>query len=146
MFCETTNLLNSLAQTTVTNVISKFVAFKILIQVQDYYNRSRANFRIRSAVSSYPLVIVVDIQKVLGQAKAEASSRRSSQRDAHYQSFLADLEANRNAPKSKKRDKQRRALIIVMYYVYKLLRAFYTTIYFYFFPLFVIAIPFVRMI
>lgn len=61
MFCEVTNLFNSLSQSTVTGVISKFVAFKILIQVQDYYNRSRANFRIRGAVSSYPLVVVTDM-------------------------------------------------------------------------------------
>lgn len=33
--------------------------------------------------------------------------------------------------------------MIIMYYVYKLLRTFYTTIYFYFFPLFVIIIPFI---
>lgn len=31
IFCELTNLFNSLSQTTVTDVISKFVAFKILI-------------------------------------------------------------------------------------------------------------------
>lgn len=69
IFCEMTNLLYSLTQSSVTGVISKFVAFKILIQVQDYYNRSRANFRIRNAVNSFPLVIVTDIDHVLGRAK-----------------------------------------------------------------------------
>lgn len=69
ILCEMTNLFYCLSQDTVTNVISKFVAFKILIQMQDYFTRSRANFRIKSAVAANPLVIVTDFDKVVGLIK-----------------------------------------------------------------------------
>ena len=60
------NIFNSLSQTSVTTLLSKFVAFKILIQMQDYYSRSRANFNIRNAVAKNPLVIITDIDRVVG--------------------------------------------------------------------------------
>lgn len=46
VICAVTNVAQSLKQTNVINVISKFVAFKLLIQIQDYYLRSRSNFSI----------------------------------------------------------------------------------------------------
>lgn len=77
ILCELTNLFNSLSQKTVTNVISKFVAFKILIQMQDYYTRSRANFRIKSAVAT-PLIIVTDTDRVIGLAESSESNSHST--------------------------------------------------------------------
>ena len=145
IFCEITNLLYSLTQKDVTGVISKFVAFKILIQVQDYYNRSRANFRIRNAVNSYPLVIVTDIDKVLGLAKKSKSRNKDKDGvDPNIHSFLEDLDGLSSSMHKRrtKQNKNKRAMMIIMYYVYKLLRTFYTTIYFYFFPLGVVMIPF----
>ena len=82
ILAEMTNILNSLSQTTVTGVLGKFVAFKILIQMQDYYTRSRANFRIKGAVSSKPLVIITDIDRVIGVAKD--NDDRSSIRNQQY--------------------------------------------------------------
>lgn len=84
IFCEVTNLFYSLSQTTVTSVISKFVAFKILIQVQDYYNRSRANFRIRGAVQSYPLVIVTDVEQVLERTKSGITGNIINTKSVNY--------------------------------------------------------------
>lgn len=92
IFCEMTNLLYSLTQKDVTGVISKFVAFKILIQVQDYYNRSRANFRIRGAVNSYPLVIVSDINHVLGLANDKKNDDERADRMSQYKMFFDDLD------------------------------------------------------
>lgn len=50
MLCEVTNILQSLSQKDVESVISKFVTFKLLIQIQDYYMRQRARFEIKNAV------------------------------------------------------------------------------------------------
>lgn len=69
ILCEVTNTLYSLSKNTVSDVISKFVAFKILIQVQDYYNRQRANFSIRKEVTASPLVIIEDMTKIFGKKK-----------------------------------------------------------------------------
>lgn len=62
-FASTTNLLMALTQKSVINVITKFVGFKILIQIQDYYMRSRDQFKIKKAVSN-DLVVTIDETKV----------------------------------------------------------------------------------
>jgi len=62
--CEFTNLVYILDQKSVEDVIRHFVAFKILIQMQDYYMRMRSNFRIKNAVSQHPLVVKVDLKKI----------------------------------------------------------------------------------
>lgn len=62
-FASTTNLLMALSQKNVINVITKFVGFKILIQIQDYYLRSRDQFKIKKAVSN-DLLVVIDENKV----------------------------------------------------------------------------------
>ena len=65
--CEITNLMFLRAQPDLEYVIQKFVGFKILIQMQDYYMRQRANFRIKNAIDLNPLVIKTDINKVFRQ-------------------------------------------------------------------------------
>ena len=62
-FASTTNLLMALAQKNVISVITKFVGFKILIQIQDYYLRSRDQFKIKKAVSN-DLEVVINKDKV----------------------------------------------------------------------------------
>lgn len=42
--------------------------------MQDYYTRSRANFRIKGAVAANPLVIVTDIDRVLGLVEENEES------------------------------------------------------------------------
>ena len=106
-YCEFANLFQSLSFSSVDKIIGKFVGFKVLIQVHDYYNRSRANFRIRDAVSKFPLVIKEDQNNL----------------------FFNSMDGPRNG-----KAKKDRACIIIMIYVYKSLRLFYTSIYFYFFP------------
>ena len=64
--CEFVNILNALHQDSLTEVITRFIAFKVLITVQDYYLRSRANFKVKAAVLSDPLVIVTDERKIYG--------------------------------------------------------------------------------
>ena len=62
-FASSTNLLMALTQKSVMNVVTKFVGFKILIQIQDYYLRSRDQFKIKGAVSN-DLVVIIDDTKV----------------------------------------------------------------------------------
>ena len=87
-------------------VLSKFVAFKLLIQIQDYYLRSRSNFIIKRALSE-PLIIKTDINRL----------------------------------KEYTGDKKNKIIFNIMYYTFKVVRAAYTSIYFYFFPLFVCFVP-----
>lgn len=76
--CEVTNTFYALSRKDVADVISKFVAFKILIQVQDYYNRQRANFSIRKEVAASPLIIIEDPSKIFGKKKKSKASSASS--------------------------------------------------------------------
>ena len=62
-FAASTNLASSLNQRSAIDVVQKFVGFKILIQVQDYYMRSRDQFKIKKAVSN-DLVVVKDKSKI----------------------------------------------------------------------------------
>ena len=145
--CELTNLFKSLSQTKITDVISKFVAFRILVQTPEYYTRSRANFRIKGAVRANPLVIVTDSDRVLAlsdQQSADSNSLRNSQ----YETLLlnASQKTRESVEKGIGRQKNRRCLILTMFYIYKFLRTFYTTIYFYFFPLLAIMVPFIYII
>ena len=78
------------------SVISKFVGFKLLIQIQDYYLKSRANFPVKDSVKSDPLIIIANKKNV-------------------KHPFLLHF--------------------------YKFVRALYTSVYFYFFPLCVITLP-----
>mmetsp|Transcript_31453 Transcript_31453/g.48113 ORF Transcript_31453/g.48113 Transcript_31453/m.48113 type:complete len:183 (-) Transcript_31453:204-752(-) len=51
ILCAATNMMQSLTLTKPQDVIAKFVGFKLLIQVQDYYMRQRANFEVKKAVN-----------------------------------------------------------------------------------------------
>jgi hypothetical protein len=42
--CEVTNAISLLHQPNITEVIARFVCFKIMIQINDYYLRQRSNF------------------------------------------------------------------------------------------------------
>ena len=64
MFCSVTNMYQTLQQSTVVAVIQKFVGFKILIQIQDYYLKSRSNFEIKRVVTKQPLKIKPDPKNV----------------------------------------------------------------------------------
>lgn len=52
-----TNSYNTMTQNSVIKVITKFVGFKLLIQIQDYYLKSRPNFKIKDIVAREPLVM-----------------------------------------------------------------------------------------
>mmetsp|Transcript_9819 Transcript_9819/g.16534 ORF Transcript_9819/g.16534 Transcript_9819/m.16534 type:complete len:197 (-) Transcript_9819:20-610(-) len=107
VLCAITNMVFSLAQTNVVSVIQKFVAYKVLIQIIDYYTRSRANFEIKGSVVRNPVKINNDDRELLN-SKISISIR-------------------------------------IMYYMYKVLRSMFTSIYFYFFPLFVVYLPMQRL-
>lgn len=72
-FCGVTNLIYSLTLNDVNTVIAKFVAFKILVQLQDYYLRQRSSFEIRQAVLQNPLIIKADQRKVYGSLQKDKS-------------------------------------------------------------------------
>lgn len=88
----------------ITSAISRFVNFKLLMQVQDYYMRQRANFEIKNAVSKDPLVFSTDPPKQIG------------------------------------------CLNKSLKYFYKFVRMIYHAVYFYFFPLFILVVPFCHLI
>lgn len=111
--CEITNAIATLSQKTVSGVISKFVAFKMMIQIQDYYLRQRHNFPVKAAVGD-PLVINTNRERIFG-AKGSAFDEELSP--------PASLEVR------------------VMYYIHRVIRGFHTSIYFYFLPLFYLGIP-----
>jgi hypothetical protein len=85
--------------------------------------RSRANFRIKAAVSSHPLLINADIQKIFPSSK---SNRK--------QQVRADANNVSNGT------------LKCYYYIYKTYRFFYTSMYFYWFPFTVILLPFYALI
>jgi len=64
--CQFSNMIGALTAKTVPDVLSKFVAFKLLINVQDYYKRSRANFKVAKAVGN-PMIIREDNSKRYGK-------------------------------------------------------------------------------
>ena len=111
--------------------------------MQDYYTRSRANFRIKGAVAANPLVIVTDIDRVLGLV--EENEESLDERNNHFQQLISDMAIIKSdsLKKRKNKYKRKRFIIKMMFYIYKFLRTLFTTIYFYFFPLFVIVIPFI---
>ena len=108
---EFVNIINALHENTLTEVMTKFIAFKILIVVQDFYLRSRANFKVKAAVAEEPLVIITDMRKINGPFD----------------------ENSKNKPPQ--------IPIKTLFYIYKLLRMFYTCFYFYFMHFLVIAVP-----
>ena len=65
VLCAVTNGLKSLSYTKMDEIVSKFVAFKILIQIADFYNRARHNVPVKDAARS-PLNIIVDPRKIYG--------------------------------------------------------------------------------
>ena len=73
VLCEVTNVMYLLTQNSVSDVISKFVAFKVLIQVNTFYNAQRINFSIKKEIAASPLVIIEDNRKIFGK-KADKSS------------------------------------------------------------------------
>lgn len=63
---ELNNLLNSLVQTTIKGVLSQFVAYNVLILIQDFYMKARKSFPVKAAVAE-PILIVGDLKKVFGK-------------------------------------------------------------------------------
>jgi hypothetical protein len=124
--CEFVNILNALHQTTLTDVITRFIAFKVLITVQDFYLRSRANFKVKMAVVNDPLVIITDERKIYGPFTDDPNST------------LTDDQKKFN-PRTK-------INIKVYYFLYKAQRLFYTCFYFYFMHFLVIAVPIYRLL
>ena len=119
--CQVANLLQTLTQETAENVIKKFVAFSLLIQCIDYYYRSRSNFlRIKSCVSNIPLVVNSNPDKLFGR----------------------DLTSSTGSVNEEYIKGKNRLTIRILYRIYKILNLFYSTFYFYFFPLTVLIIPF----
>lgn len=90
ILCEVTNTLYSLSKSTVSDVIAKFVAFKILIQVQDYYTRQRANFSIKKEVGASPLVIIEDMSKVFGKKKSKKQNANKDVGDDKKEKLIED--------------------------------------------------------
>lgn len=83
ILCEYTNALCTMSQTSVTGVISKFVGFKVMIQIQDYYLRQRNNFRVKQAVSE-PLKINSCESRIYGSKAFEKKGRNSSSEDLSH--------------------------------------------------------------
>ena len=114
-------MLQTLTQETAENVIKKFVAFSLLISCIDYYYRSRSNFlRIKSCVSNIPLVVNSNPDKLFGR----------------------DLTSSTGSVNEEYIKGKNRLTIRILYRIYKILNLFYSTFYFYFFPLTVLIIPF----
>ena len=72
IFVASTNLANSFKQNNIEGVIGKFVSFKVLLQIQDYYMRQRSNFRIKKAVQSEPLMVLVNYKKIFPEEPIES--------------------------------------------------------------------------
>lgn len=62
---QVTNAFVLLEQHSVQDIIAKFVTFKILFQIQDYYLRARSNFKVKKAVAD-PLIIIPNAKKIFG--------------------------------------------------------------------------------
>jgi hypothetical protein len=108
VLCEITNAISTQSQTNVVNIVTKFVGFKILVQVQDYYLRARHNFEVKASVQE-PLIIDTNPKKLFGD-----------------------------------RDSARKSIRII-YFIYKLLRTVYTSVYFYYFPLLYLSLPLLKL-
>lgn len=137
--CEITNTLYLLTQDTVAEVISKFVAFRVLIQVNVFYNNQRINFPIKKEVAASPLVIVEDKSKVFGK-----KLNKEAADDDKEQELLSPAPAD--GPLTPKDSPAGTCSMITLYYIYRFIRAYYTTFYFYYFPLTIIIIPFARLL
>ena len=62
---QITNAAVLLQQTSVEKVISKFVYFKVLFQIQDYYLRSKTNLKFKDAIKD-PLIIIPNKDVIFG--------------------------------------------------------------------------------
>lgn len=84
---QVTNAIILLKQTTVEGIISKFVTFKVLFQIQDYYLRTRGNFKVKAAVGD-PLECVPDPIKIFGsKKKSKFTKKKSEEVDTMFTSF-----------------------------------------------------------
>ena len=63
VFTSVTNLVMALTQKSVINVITNFIGFRILVEIQVFYMKSRDLFKIKKAVSN-DLVVIVDEKQV----------------------------------------------------------------------------------
>lgn len=122
IFVATTNLFNSFKQTSIEGVIGKFVSFKVLLQIQDYYMRQRSNFRIKKAVQSDPLTVNPDKRKIFPTEPAESAAAEKKR--------IGMISRNK---------------LKCLYFIYKITRFFYSTLYYYFFPMSVMALPFLKL-
>lgn len=124
LLCEITNICYVLSLNSVEKVLANFVAFKVLIEAQDFYAWQRSNFRIRQAVVPNPLIIIEDKSRI-------------------YQVPDDDqLEVDRLGLHQKKKKTLGRRSITCLYVLGKLIRVYYTSFYYYFFPLLIGLVPF----
>ena len=130
VLCEVTNAIETTSQDSVTSIVSKFVAFKILIQIQDYYLRQRQNLQVKAAVKE-PLIIKVDNDKIFGNTR---------------NSLISEHNSGSDEGEPRQQQHGARLSIKILYYVLKMYRSIFTTFYFYFFPLMWLAFPFSRLV
>lgn len=81
--------------------------------------RQRANFRIKKAVASEPLITIANLSKIFPKDEEEE------------QVSIGDIS---------------RGNLRCLFRIYKIVRFFYAAVYFYFFPMFVMFIPFLVII
>ena len=143
MICEITNGVSALSYTSVINIISKFVGFKILIQVQDYYLRQRQNFPVKQSVSE-TLYIYENRDKIFGTPASEKPD--SLQADVSSTQNQYFLEVQDKKEKKEEIFEPAPLSIKLLFYSFRLINGFFNSIYFYFFPLFYLGVPFTRLI
>ena len=108
-------------QSDVVGVISKFVGFKLLIQIQDYYLKSRVNFsQVRREVNNSPLRIDGNTERIFG------SKFKTDDNSTGYE--------------------EKSFAIKICYYIFKGIRVVYTSVYYYFMPLIYTMFPLWRLI
>ena len=74
VLCEITNICYMLSLDKVEDVLTNFVAFKVLIEAQDFYAWQRGNFKIRQAVVPNPLIIIEDKARIYSVPSDENDS------------------------------------------------------------------------
>jgi hypothetical protein len=125
IYVEVTNAWSTLSQDKIINIISKFVGFKVMVQIQDYYLRQRDNFPVKDAAKE-PLVIDEDPERIFGSNYDDQDPDATEEDKTKFR---------KPAPKE----------IRILYVCYKIIRGIFTAFYFYFFPLFYLAWPLVKL-
>ena len=99
--------------------------------------RQRANFSVKGEIGASPLVIIEDSSKIFGPKKY-----KEGQDDKEDEL----LEKHRNKSEYSELTVRNRTSLKIRYYIYKGIRLFYTSIYFYYYPLMIIIVPFVWLL